>query len=71
VCVLQVCVQYKYVCWASNIMGLKPNEPTIYTNILPQTQGGDEEAILSLDTRSRKRPGGWDLVNTSVSWSLE
>jgi hypothetical protein len=48
-------------------LGLKPSKPIIYTNIPPQTQGGDEEAILSLDTRSRKRPGGWDLVKTSAS----
>ena len=51
-------------------LGLKPSKPIIYTrptiyinniiytNTPPQTQGGDEEAILSLDTRSRKRPGG-------------
>jgi hypothetical protein len=29
-----------------------------YANIPPQTQGGLIEAILSLETRSRKRPGG-------------
>jgi hypothetical protein len=52
-------------------MGLKPSKLTIYTNIPPQTQGGEEEAILSLDTRSRKRPNEWDLVNTLVSWSSE
>ena len=55
----------------TSILGLKPSKLIIYTNILPQTQGGDEEAILSLDTRSRKHPGGWDLVKTSASWSSE
>jgi hypothetical protein len=37
---------------STSILGLKPSEPIIYTNIPPQTQGGDEEAILSLDTKS-------------------
>ena len=60
--------------YSTSRLGLKPSKPTnkpiiytrptiyinniIYTNTPPQTQGGDEEAILSLDTRSRKRPGG-------------
>ena len=48
---------------STSILGLKPSKPIIYTNIPSQIQGGDEEAILSLKTRSRKRPGGWDLVN--------
>ena len=56
---------------STSILGLKPSKPIIYTNIPPQTQGGDEEAILSLETRSRKHPGGWDLVKTLASWSLE
>jgi hypothetical protein len=56
---------------STSILGLKPSKPIIYTNIPPQTQGSDEEAILSLETRSRKRPGGWDLVKTSASWSSE
>ena len=51
----------------TSILGLKPSKLIIYTNILPQTQGGDEEAILSLDTRLCKRPSGWDLVNTLAS----
>ena len=63
-------MQYKYVC-STSILGLKPSEPIIYTNIPLQTQGDDEEAILSLDTRSCKRPSGWDLVNTLASWSSE
>jgi hypothetical protein len=56
---------------STSILGLKPSKPIIYTNIPPQIQGGDEETILSLDTRSHKHPGGWDLVNTSASWSSE
>jgi len=39
----------------------------IYSNIPPQTQGGNVEANLSLETRARKRPGGCALVNTSAN----
>jgi hypothetical protein len=40
----------------------------IYSNILPQTQGGgDVDANLSLKTRSRNRLGGCALVNTSAN----
>ena len=35
-------------------------------NTPPQTQGGDVEAIWSLETKSRKRPGGWALVKMSA-----
>ena len=37
-----------------------------YVNIPPQTQGGLTEAILSLETRSRKLPGGKVFVNMSA-----
>ena len=57
--------------YSTSILGLKPSKPIIYTNIPPQTQGGDEKANWSLDTRSCKRPGEWDLVNTSASCSSE
>jgi hypothetical protein len=43
----------------------------IYTNIPLQTQGGVEEAILSLGTISYKQLDIWDLVNTSARWSSE
>jgi hypothetical protein len=37
-----------------------------YVNIPPQTQSGLTEAILSLETRSRKRPGGKVFVKMSA-----
>ena len=39
----------------------------IYSDIPPQTQGGDVYANLSLETRSRNHPGGCALVNTSAN----
>ena len=40
-----------------------------YANIPPQTQGGLTEAILSLETRSRKWPRGKVFVKMSAVWS--
>ena len=43
----------------------------INTNISSQTQDCMEEAILSLKIRSQRSSSGYDLVNTSKSWSSE
>jgi hypothetical protein len=37
-----------------------------YINISPQTQGGLTEAILSLETKSQKRPGRKVFVKMSA-----
>ena len=46
----------------------------VMTNTLtfpPQTEGGAEETRLSLEIRSRRWVGEWDLINMLASWSSE
>ena len=46
----------------------------VMTNTLkfpPQTEGGADETRLSLEIRSQRWVGEWDLVNMLASWSLE
>ena len=46
----------------------------VMTNTLtfpPQTEGGAEETRLSLEIRSPRWVGEWDLINMLASWSSE
>ena len=62
---VQVRVQYKNVCYTSNLVGPKAHN-TIHVNSLPQTQDGCE-TNLRLSTKVRRRPLGCDLVKISTS----
>ena len=66
---VQVRVQYKKVCYTSNLVGPKAHN-TIHVNSHPQSQGGCE-TNLRLSTKVRMHPLGCDLVKISASWSLE
>ena len=68
-CAVQVRVQYKHVCYTSNL-GRPKAHNTIHVNSPPQTQGGCE-TNLRLSTKSRRRPLGCDLVKIPASCSLE
>ena len=64
-CVVQVRVQYKNVCYTSNLAGPKVYN-IIHINSPPHTQGGCETS-LRLSTKSRVCPLGSDLVKISTS----
>ena len=64
-CVVQVRVSYKRVCYTSNLGGTKAHN-TIHVNSPPQTQVGCE-TNLRLSTKSRRHPLGCDLMKISAS----
>ena len=64
-CVVQVRVSYKRVCYTSNLVWTKAHK-TIHVNNPPQTQGGCETSLRLL-TKSQVRPLGSDLVKISAS----
>ena len=60
-----MCSTSKYVCYTSNLTGLKAHN-IIHGNSPPQTQG-ERETSLRLSTKSRVHPLGSDLVKISAS----